>query len=208
VAQQARAIATRRAIIEAAATEFIEHGFTGASIADIAERSGATKGAMYFHFRSKELLAQAVIEQQQEANAALQEQFVTSDLSALAILVSMVRELGLQMKNDVVVLAAMRLAVEIPESEQGTGATYEAWAAPTEVVIEHAIAQGDIRDTLEPGTLSRLLVASFTGIQTVSFATTRLDDLMPRLREMWTVMLPGIVAPGREHIIPDVLQRA
>lgn len=208
MAQQARAVATRNAIVEAAAAEFIEHGFAGASIADIAQRAGATKGAMYFHFRSKELLAQAVIERQRELNAELQERFASSDLSALAILVSMVRALGQLMQDDVVALAALRLAVEVPEGDGELGSTYEAWAGPTGVIISHAIAQGDLRDTLDPDVLSRFLVAAFTGIQTASFASTRLEDLLPRLREMWTVLLPGIVAPGREHVIPDMLQRA
>jgi len=210
VAQQARAVATRNAIVEAAAAAFIEHGFAGASIADIAQRAGATKGAMYFHFRSKELLAQAVIERQRELNTELQDKFASSDLSALAILVSMVRALGELMRDDVVALAAMRLAVEVPETEgeDERGPTYDAWAAPTSAVISHAIAQGDVRDTIDPDMLSRFLVAAFTGIQTASFASTRLEDLMDRLHEMWTLLLPGIVAPGREHVIPDILQRA
>jgi AcrR family transcriptional regulator len=209
VAKQARAVATRRAIVEAAAGVFVDRGYPGASISEIAERSGVTKGAMYFHFKSKELLAQAVIEQQAEANAALQERFESSDLSALAVLVSMVRELGVQMREDVVVRAAMRLAVEIPASEgEDLGSTYDAWSTPTEAVIGHAIAQGDLRDSIDPVELSRFLVAAFTGIQTVSYASTNLEDLMTRLREMWELLLPGIVAPGREHIIPDMLQRA
>ncbi len=209
MAQQARAVATRNAIVEAAAAEFIEHGFAGASIADIAERAGATKGAMYFHFKSKDLLAQAVIDRQRELNAALQERFASSDLSALAILVSMVRALGELMRDDVVALAAMRLAVEVPDGEDDDrGPTYDAWAGPTSTIISHAVAQGDLRDTIDPEALSRFLVAAFTGIQTASFASTRLDDLLVRLREMWTLLLPGIVAPGREHVIPDMLQRA
>ncbi|WP_198303461.1 ScbR family autoregulator-binding transcription factor [Cellulomonas sp. PSBB021] len=208
MAQQARAVATRNAIVEAAAAEFIEHGFAGASIADIAQRAGATKGAMYFHFRSKDLLAQAVIDRQRELNDELQDKFASSDLSALAILVSMVHALGDLMRDDVVALAAMRLAVEVPEGGDDRGPTYDAWAAPTSAVISHAIAQGDVRDTIDPEVLSRFLVAAFTGVQTASFASTRLEDLMDRLHEMWTVLLPGIVAPGREHVIPDILQRA
>ncbi len=206
--QQARAVATRNAIVEAAAAEFVDHGFAGASISGIAERASVTKGSMYFHFRSKELLAEAVIERQREVNAEIQARFASSDLSALAILVSMVRVLGELMREDVVVLAAMRLAVEVPQEGDDRGPTYSAWAAPTATVISHAIAQGDLRESLDPEVLSRFLVAAFTGVQTASFASSRLADLPTRLREMWGVLLPGIVAPGREHMIPDVLQRA
>ena len=206
--QQARAVATRRAIVEAAASEFIDHGFAGASIADIATRAGVTKGSMYFHFKSKELLAQAVIERQREANADVQARFASSDLSALAVLVSMVRVLGELMREDVVVLAAMRLAVEVPPGDDDRGPTYDAWVGPTTQVIALAVEQGDLRSTVDPPVLSRFLVAAFTGLQTASFASSRLADLPERLREMWSVLLPGVVAPGREHMIPDVLQRA
>ncbi|WP_158609704.1 ScbR family autoregulator-binding transcription factor [Cellulomonas triticagri] len=205
--QQARAVATRRAIVEAASAEFIEHGFAGASIADIAARAGVTKGSMYFHFKSKDLLAQAVIERQREANAELQSRFAGTDLSALAVLVSMVRVLGELMRQDVVVLAAMRLAVEVPSGDD-RGPTYDAWGAPTREVIVQAVAQGDLRETVDPDVLSRFLVAAFTGLQTASFASSRLVDLPERLREMWGLLLPGIVAPGREHLIPDVLLRS
>lgn len=206
--QQARAVATRRAIVEAAASEFIDHGFAGASIADIAARAGVTKGSMYFHFKSKELLAQAVIERQREANAEVQARFASSDLSALAVLVSMVRVLGELMRQDVVVLAAMRLAVEVPQGEGDRGPTYDAWVGPTTAVIAQAVEQGDLRSSVDPEVLGRFLVAAFTGLQTASFASSRLEDLPERLRDMWGVLLPGVVAPGREHMIPDVLQRA
>ncbi|MEU6062846.1 helix-turn-helix domain-containing protein, partial [Streptomyces sp. NPDC047097] len=58
---QERAVRTRQAILHAAAEVLGESGFAGASITKIAERAGATTGAMYFHFKSKEDLARAVM---------------------------------------------------------------------------------------------------------------------------------------------------
>ncbi|WP_454295860.1 ScbR family autoregulator-binding transcription factor [Salana multivorans] len=209
MAKQARALATRRAVVEAAASVFVRKGYAAASIADIAEEAGVTKGALYFHFASKELLAAAVMEVQQEANRDLQERLAGGDLAAVAVLVSMVHELGVLMRENVAVRAAMRLAVVAGESGDSTiSRTYDDWTEPTTAIIREAIAQGDLRSTLDPFALARLLVASFTGIQTVSLVTSELDDLMPRLRDLWVVLLPGIVAPGREQIIPDLLQRA
>ena len=168
-----------------------------------------TKGALDFHGASKELLAAAVMEVQQEANRDLQERLAGGDLAAVAVLVSMVHELGVLMRENVAVRAAMRLAVVAGESGDSTiSRTYDDWTEPTTAIIREAIAQGDLRSTLDPFALARLLVASFTGIQTVSLVTSELDDLMPRLRDLWVVLLPGIVAPGREQIIPDLLQRA
>ncbi len=57
--RQERAIRTRRAILEAAASLFDEHGYEGASTTDIIMRSGLTRGALYHHFPSKESIAVA-----------------------------------------------------------------------------------------------------------------------------------------------------
>jgi AcrR family transcriptional regulator len=206
---QARAIATRKCIVEAAATVFVRHGYAGASISEIADEAGITKGAVYFHFRSKELLARAVIEAQDELAAQVQERSSVGSPSAVGLLVAMVRELGELMRHDVVARASMRLAVEVPTGElEDVGGTYEAWINPTEKVIGQAVAEGDLRADLDAAALARFLVAAFTGLQTVSVATSQLEDLMPRLREMWSIVLPGIVAPGRERLIPGLLQRA
>lgn len=52
--------ATRVALLDAAAASFAEHGYNGATIADVAERAGVTTGAICRHFDGKEdLLAEA-----------------------------------------------------------------------------------------------------------------------------------------------------
>lgn len=49
-------------ILDAAATEFMNAGFDGTSIDDIARRLGQTKGLIYYHFRSKIDIFYAVYE--------------------------------------------------------------------------------------------------------------------------------------------------
>lgn len=62
--QQERAFRTRHVVLEAAAQVFAEHGYATARIADILKIAGVTKGALYFHFDSKETLAKGVLELQ------------------------------------------------------------------------------------------------------------------------------------------------
>jgi AcrR family transcriptional regulator len=45
---------TRRRLLEAAATVFIRRGFQGASVEEICEEAGFTRGAFYSNFESKE----------------------------------------------------------------------------------------------------------------------------------------------------------
>src|SRR5690606_7425144 len=52
----------RRAILDAAATLFIERGTGGTSIQDIAESLGLTRTAVYYYFKKKEDIPQALTE--------------------------------------------------------------------------------------------------------------------------------------------------
>ena len=47
---------TRDAILAAAAAEVAAHGFSGASVDDIAARAGFNKAMIYYHFRNKQAL--------------------------------------------------------------------------------------------------------------------------------------------------------
>jgi AcrR family transcriptional regulator len=53
----------RGALLEAAAQVFAQHGYRDASVDEIAERAGYSKGAIYFHFSSKEDLFFALFEE-------------------------------------------------------------------------------------------------------------------------------------------------
>lgn len=48
-----RSMKTKRAIVEAAAEEFVSRGYAGASMSAIADRLGLTKGALTYHFPAK-----------------------------------------------------------------------------------------------------------------------------------------------------------
>jgi AcrR family transcriptional regulator len=52
---------TRARLVAAAATVFARQGFTGASLEDVAEEAGLTKGAVYSNFESKDDLISAVL---------------------------------------------------------------------------------------------------------------------------------------------------
>ncbi|GAF47574.1 putative TetR family transcriptional regulator [Rhodococcus wratislaviensis NBRC 100605] len=62
--QQQRAAVTRAQIVRGAAEMFDKSWFEGASLVEILEAAGMTKGALYFHFRSKEDLARHIIAEQ------------------------------------------------------------------------------------------------------------------------------------------------
>ncbi|MFY3383358.1 TetR family transcriptional regulator [Paracidovorax sp. MALMAid1276] len=56
------AIATRNGLIDAAEAVFLEKGVSRASLSDIAHAAGATRGAIYWHFKDKVDLFNAMME--------------------------------------------------------------------------------------------------------------------------------------------------
>lgn len=61
---------TRQRILAAAAELFTERGVNGASLEQIAERAGYTRGALYGNFGDKHELVRALLEQRTENEAA------------------------------------------------------------------------------------------------------------------------------------------
>src|SRR5437870_10295069 len=60
---QRRKDARPEEIVAAALDVFVEHGFAGARLDDVARRAGVTKGTVYLYFKSKEALFKAVVRQ-------------------------------------------------------------------------------------------------------------------------------------------------
>ncbi|MBI0166545.1 TetR family transcriptional regulator [Bartonella sp. M0280] len=59
---KAAASETREAILDAAETAFLTKGVSKTSLNEIAERAGVTRGAIYFHFRDKPAIYNAIID--------------------------------------------------------------------------------------------------------------------------------------------------
>lgn len=60
---KAEALATRQAILESAERVFFERGVSGTSLEEIAKAAGVTRGAIYWHFRNKGELFEAIHDQ-------------------------------------------------------------------------------------------------------------------------------------------------
>lgn len=75
---------TRRAeIIDAAAREFAQHGFHGASIASVADRVGITQSGLLHHFPSKEALLDAVVQRRFAEDSELADRLGLGEASPL-----------------------------------------------------------------------------------------------------------------------------
>lgn len=205
MARQARAVATQQQIVLRASEVFDRVGFYGARVEEIVESARITKGALYFHFGSKDGLAQHIIREQNRLAFRSIEAIVSSDASALEQMVMLCHEMARQTSNPVF-RAGIRLTVELG----ATGALGDAPADPflpwtdwATRLATRAVEQGDIVETVSPPMLARHMISAVTGAQLVSRLRSWFTDLDGRVDEMWQVLLPGIVPAGRHDRIPS-----
>ncbi|MBT2534138.1 TetR/AcrR family transcriptional regulator [Arthrobacter sp. ISL-48] len=203
---QNRAKATRGAIIIGAAAVFEEHGYGSASLTQVAEAAGVTKGALYFHFQSKEDLARAVIEEQHRIVLAESVSILNEDAPGLTAMIILCRAFGLQLLHEPVVRAGIRLTIEATAFGPPARGPYEDWIAVMVQLTERAKTELQIRPSVDAGAFARYLVASFTGVQMVSGVLTGRADVMQRIEEMWGILLPGILHENF-HEDPRALSR-
>jgi AcrR family transcriptional regulator len=190
--RQDRAERTRNAILDAAAAVFDERGFNGASLSDILAKAGVTKGALYFHFSSKEELARAIVEEQFSVDLP----FVDFTNPGLQTLIDMSHALAFNLRNNVRVRAGARLVIEANFADP-TPDPYLRWIESAHVVLEAAKAKGDLRAEWNPLDVANWTSAVFMGVQTQSDVLTRRADVHERLTDLWKIALPGLVPPRR-----------
>jgi AcrR family transcriptional regulator len=183
---QQRAVHTREILLRAAAEVFDEVGYTRASLLKIIDRAGLTTGAVYFHFKSKEGLAHAVIHEQ------------AKDLSlpqgkpGLRHLVDITAYLAEEMQRNTLLRAGIRLAVEQNEADLNEYAIYEWWAQRFYEELAAARQNGELLPEADEAAFASLLVAAYTGTQIMSQLSTGRSDLPHRISDLWRCILPAL----------------
>jgi len=205
--RQERATLTRDAIISGAATVFQAHGYGMTSLADIAAASGVTKGALYFHFDSKEAIAHAVIAAQHAAAGALDARIREAGTTGIAATLTAAFGLARQIRVNPIVRAGIRLTLEASSFQNPVVGPYLDWITWIEGYLREAVAEGDIRDDVDPSMLAHLIIPAFTGVQMVSAVLTQHDDLALRVEQMWLLLLPGVVPAEHWPLIRDLPAR-
>jgi AcrR family transcriptional regulator len=193
MARQVRSEATRRKILDAAVAVFTEVGFAAADRGTIIERTGMTKGAFYHHFDSMESLASAIIED--GANLVVAELGAMSDSFSPAlenILHGTFVTADLFATNKVV-RTAEQLSLAFGKFNDSAGKAYAAWIEAMTAEARRAIAEGDIRDDLDPLVVSEAIISATFGARMIGQRTGDGTDLVRRLTQMWELLFPAIV---------------
>ncbi|MFH8342753.1 ScbR family autoregulator-binding transcription factor [Streptomyces sp. AM6-12] len=190
MATQDRAIRTRRKILSAAAEVFESRGYRSATINEVLRTAGVTKGALYFHFQSKEDLAQGVLSAQDQV-IELPER--TSKVQALVDTVMLHAH---RLQTDPMVRAGVRLTMDQTSNELDRKGPFLKWGSLACQLLEDARRQGELLPHVELQETADILTGAFAGIQSMSHALSDYDDLMQRSSALLRHILPSVVMPS------------
>ena len=211
--RQARSEATRRKIITSAVELFNEIGYPATGLGDIIERAELTKGALYYHFDSKESLATAIIE---EGSANLIHAFRSITESSAPTLESMIHGAFVVadlLSTDKVARSGTQLLRAFGEFNDAAASTYQGWLIEMAARAHEAIDEGDLRADLDPEAVGETIVATMLGAELLSNATSAGVDMLERVARTWKILLPAIVSDEslpyfREFLAREAMRHA
>jgi AcrR family transcriptional regulator len=201
-----RADVTRRQILRAAAHQFAYRSYSQVSLDDILADAEVTKGAMYFHFRSKHALALALIDEQTDVGRAGVNEILARRLSGLETLIDISYLLAAQDLSDELARAGGNLIESIGRADGVQAKMLGQWIDAFAVILRRAIDEGDVRDDVKPEVGGRLLVGLYMGLR----QTSDLSDshkFFTDLEQTWLVLLPGLAKPDRSAYMAQFIKR-
>lgn len=205
MARQVRSETTRRKILDAAIDVFSEVGYSAAGRGAIIERLGMTKGALYHHFDSMESLASAIIE---EGSAIALNAFGKMSESPAPALENMIHGMfavANLLTSDRMARTAGQLTLALGEFNEAASGVYTNWLEAMAAQARRAIAEGDLREDLDPEMVSESIVGAVFGTLLLPNATS--GDLVARLSRMWEFLLAAVVADAALPYFREFLAR-
>ncbi|MFC5661512.1 ScbR family autoregulator-binding transcription factor [Kitasatospora misakiensis] len=192
--KQDRAARTRLLVLTAAAELFAARGFRHTSVQEVADRVAMTKGAVYFHYPTKEALAVAVVEQHYARWPLLLAEVTAEGHGPLATTVRLLTGAATAFRDDIVARAGARLQIERPQIDAELPDPYVDWTELLGSLLTRAEAAGELRAGVSPQAAARSLVAAFFGTQQVSDGLHERADLVERWSETAELLFRAIRA--------------
>jgi AcrR family transcriptional regulator len=159
---------TRERLLQAASREIYRWGFQSASIDTILAMAGVTKGALYYHFKSKETLGYAVVEEiiapDVQGKWVRPLQSVKDPINALIGAVQRIPVRpedvrgGCQLNN-----LAQEMSPLDPGFRKRLATVFDAWRDAVASVLREGQAHGRVRRDVKPADAADLLIAMVEG---------------------------------------------
>lgn len=154
-------------LLETAEGLFTEHGYQAVSIRDIAQASGVTNAALYYHFPNKEALFDEVIQYHAENLARqLQEAGAKADThrEKLALMLTEYASRVFERRSPLFSLRRKTNEINREQVKEQHGRLVQRMLAPLENVLQAATEQGEIRELSDDYSAASLLLGLFHGM--------------------------------------------
>jgi TetR/AcrR family transcriptional regulator, transcriptional repressor for nem operon len=197
---------TRLQILRAACSQFAHRSYSQVSLDDILAEARVTKGAMYFHFRSKHALAMTIIELQSRATRSAVNDLLARKLSGMESLVDISYLIAVRDLSQDLSRAGLHLLESIGRTDGLRANLLREWIKALAAVVERAIADGDVPDRCDPVGVSHVLVALYAGNRQIGNLDDP-DEYLDGLEKCWLLALPGLAAPDRIDYLTAFIKR-
>ncbi|MGV0741839.1 TetR family transcriptional regulator [Mycolicibacterium sp. XJ870] len=201
-----RADLTRLQILRAASLQFAHKPYSLVSLDDILADAAVTKGALYFHFRSKHALASSIVDHRaQQARITLKE-VLARNLCGLETLIDISYLVAAEDIGETMARAGLNLIESIGRTDGLGQRMLDEWVLGYADIGGRALAEGDFAGDCDPEPVARLLVSMYLGIR----QTSDLDDpqrLLTDLERSWKIVLPGFANPDRLGYLTQFIRR-
>ncbi|WP_018334438.1 TetR/AcrR family transcriptional regulator [Actinomycetospora chiangmaiensis] len=182
---------TRRRLLLAAATVFDAQGYRGAALSDILAVAGLTKGALYFHFRSKHALAEALLAEVCDSWLLMTEEIARRGTDPMWRLLLETDAYVARWMHDPLVRGISR-AISEPDLREHRTTWMATWESSTAELLAQAETAGLLAPGVDPVRAARAIVAVAVGNYGLADGP---DDLWTRMTESWEGLVPIMTTP-------------
>lgn len=181
---------TKDYIIDEAFKLFLNHSYEAVSISEISKAIGFTKGALYHHFKNKEELFKSVVDKflvLPEVNVDLNSISLSEFIEvSFALYEKFIRTLFTSAGgfSPISYMAFFADAFRhYPVYAQHTGLLFENEIEKTRIVVEKAIASGEIRNDINPSVVANNFFSLNFGLAGNLVRSQSIDEAINLLKE-------------------------
>ena len=176
------------------------------SLDDILAEAELTKGAMYFHFASKQALAVAIIDDLTEMSRATVTELLARRMSGLETLIDLVYLRAVQDTQNEVARAGTRLLETVDNTTDLSTTVWQSWIETVTTLIQKAVTDGDVIDHIDPEDIAKMLVALWVGMRRIS-DLDQPEHHLDNLQNAWILALPSFTNPDRIDYFTQFIKR-
>lgn len=180
--RQQRAHDTKAKILNAAARSFSIDGYAATAMNDIVAEAASTKGAVYFHFDSKEAIARELINHWLTALRGIRESTDEAAIPAIEQLAAFFNGSAAFIADDALARAGLRLTTET--GIETAPPAFRKWVELVSRLVDTAIADGQLPASAAQRLAVNLCAGFIGAVQVIQVLgdpgdfTSRVDDLV------------------------------